>query len=85
MANAKSWMSPEEVAAAAGHKTTATATSHYAKRRTGWRIKPAGIARPSAEDVAKVVRSPKVSRESNLEFERKRTESKQEDTPSFKL
>jgi hypothetical protein len=34
MANAKSWMSPVEVVASAGHRTTATATSHYAKRRT---------------------------------------------------
>jgi hypothetical protein len=76
MANAKSWMSPEEVAATAGHKTTATATAHYAKRRTGWRSKPTGVVRPMAEDVAKVIRSRKVSREANLEYMRKREERK---------
>ena len=85
MANAKNWMSPEEVAAAAGHKTTATATAHYAKRRTGWRIRPRGIARPSAEDVEKVIRSPKASREANLEFARLRIPPEEEDTSSFRL
>ena len=85
VANAKCRMSPEEVSALAGHKTTATATTHYAKRRTGWRIQLSGVARPSAEDVAKVVRSEKVSRELNLEFIRKRAELKEEDRPSFGL
>ncbi|WGS18634.1 MULTISPECIES: hypothetical protein [unclassified Bradyrhizobium] len=84
MANAKSWMSPEEVAATAGHKTTATATAHYAKRRTGWRTKPLGVARPMAEDVAKVIRSPKVRRETNLELIRKRKEP-EDDTPALKF
>ena len=74
MANAKSWMSPEEVAAAAGHKTTATASSHYAKRRSAWRNKPLGVARPLAEDVAKVIGSRRVSRDANLEYVRKREE-----------
>lgn len=89
MANAKSWMSPEEVAASAGHKTTATSTSHYAKRRTGWGHKAKRVARPSAEDVEKVIRSPKASREKNLEELAKRRaerEAEEEATiPSLKM
>jgi hypothetical protein len=89
MANAKSWMSPEEVAASAGHKTTATATSHYAKRRTGWGPKAKRVARPSAEDVGKVIRSSKASREANLKQIAKRRaerEAKKEATiPSLKM
>lgn len=53
MATAKSWMEPVEVAAAAGHGSVRTATSHYAKRRTGWvGLRLAG--RPSPESVARV-------------------------------
>ena len=66
MANAKSWMSPAQVAASAGHKTTATATSHYAKRRSGWGSAVKHVAGPSAEDVKKVILSPKWSRDDNL-------------------
>jgi hypothetical protein len=66
MANAKSWMSPEELAASAGHRSTATATSHYAKRRHGWGPKVVRVARASKEDIEKVIRSPKESREKNL-------------------
>lgn len=36
MATAKTWMAPEEVAAAAGHASVHTAMTHFAKRRTGW-------------------------------------------------
>jgi hypothetical protein len=89
MANAKSWMSPAEVAASAGHKTTATATSHYAKRRTGWGSKAKRVARPSAEDVEKVIRSHKASREENLNERAKRRaerEAEEEATiPSVKM
>lgn len=60
-------MSPAEVAAGAGHKTTATATSHYAKRRSGWGADINRVAGPSAEDVEKVIRSPKSTRKENLE------------------
>lgn len=87
MANAKSWMSPEEVAAVAGHKTTATATAHYAKRRTGWHIKLQGVPRPVVDDVQRVVRSPKASREANLNEIKKRLaqfESEQE-IPAFRM
>jgi hypothetical protein len=78
MANAKSWMSPAEVAASAGHKTTATATSHYARRRTGWGANVERVAGPSPEDVEKVIRSPKSSRKENLEYlEKKRAEAKE--------
>jgi hypothetical protein len=89
MANAKSWMSPEEVAASAGHKTTATATSHYAKRRTGWGSEAKRVARPSAEDVEKVIRSPKASREENLRQLAKRRAEREADEeatiPSLKM
>lgn len=56
MSTAKSWMTPLEVAAAAGHASVRTATSHYAKRRTGWvglrlagKPSPASIARVRGE------------------------------------
>lgn len=53
MATAKTWMTPHEVAAAAGHASVRTATSHYAKRRTGWHgLKLAG--KPSARSLALV-------------------------------
>jgi integrase len=68
MANAKAWMSPAEVAASAGHKTTATSTSHYAKRRSGWGSDIKRVARPSVDDVEKVIRSPKSSRSENLAY-----------------
>ncbi len=72
MATARRWMTAQEVAAAAGHKTTATATKHYAKRRTGWPVRPRGFIRPSTEDVLKVICSPKASRETNLEARARR-------------
>ena len=37
LATAKRSMTPQEVAALAGHKTTKTATQHYARRRSGWK------------------------------------------------
>jgi hypothetical protein len=78
MANAKCWMSPAEVAASAGHKSTATATSHYARRRTGWGANVERVARPSPEDVERVIRSPKSSRKENLEYlAKKRAEAKE--------
>lgn len=53
MATAKSWMTPQEVAAAAGHASIRTATSHYAKKRSGWHgLKLAG--KPSAASMARV-------------------------------
>ena len=93
MANAKAWMSPAEVAASAGHKTTATSTSHYAKRRSGWGSDIKRVARPSAEDVKKVIRSPKTSRSENLEYlarkkaereaqEKKKAEQIEEEAPN---
>lgn len=61
MATAKSWMSPVEVAAAAGHAAVRTATSHYAKRRTGWvGLKLAG--KPSSASIARVRGQPKLFR-----------------------
>jgi hypothetical protein len=81
MANAKYWMSPAEVAASAGHKTTVTATSHYAKRRHGWGPQAKRVARPSAEDVDKVIKSPKASREENLvALAKRRAEREAEET-----
>ncbi len=53
MSTAKLWMTPYEVAATAGHGSVRTATSHYAKRRTGWAgLKLAG--RPSVESIDRV-------------------------------
>ncbi len=49
MATAKTWMAPEEVAAAAGHGHVRTAMMHYAKARTGWRgMKFAGLPAPAS-------------------------------------
>jgi hypothetical protein len=97
MANAKSWMSPAEVAASAGHKTTATATSHYARRRTGWGANVERVAAPSPADVEKVIGSPKSTRKNNLEYlaskraerearERAEREAQEETTnPAFRI
>jgi hypothetical protein len=75
--------------ASAGHKSTATATSHYAKRRSGWGANIERIARPSAEDVEKVIKSPKWNRDANLIYlakKRAERESQEETTrPSFKI
>jgi hypothetical protein len=84
IANAKSWMSPHEIAAKAGHKTTATATAHYAKRRTGWGAKAVRVARPSSRDIEKVVRSPKESRQINLNAQAKKR-AEREAVASFKM
>lgn len=79
MANAKCWMSPAEVAASAGHKSTATATSHYARRSTGWGAHVERVASPSPEDVEKVIQSLKSSRKGNLEyFAKKRADAKEQ-------
>ena len=73
IATAKSWMSPEQVAASAGQKTTRTATSHYARRRSGWGAKMGARAGlPRAEDVEKVIRSEKASRKENLAHQAQR-------------
>jgi hypothetical protein len=79
MATAKTWMSPAEVAASAGHKTTATATAHYARRQTGWRNKRLRVAYPMPEAVAQVIRPLKANRAENLEYwEKKRTPAEDE-------
>ena len=53
MATAKLHLEPREVAAAAGHASVATATSHYAKRRTGWRRFQV-VCRPTQDSVERV-------------------------------
>jgi integrase len=56
MAMAKSLFSPVEVAAASGHASVRTATSHYAKKRATWvKFRPAG--RPTAESISAVRRT----------------------------
>jgi integrase len=61
MATAKTWMTSREVAAAAGHASIRTATSHYAKRRSGWHgLKLAG--KPSANSMARVRGEAKIFR-----------------------
>jgi len=53
IATAKSWMTPTEVAAAAGHASTRTASSHYSKRRHGWHgVRLGGL--PTAASMAAV-------------------------------
>lgn len=39
MATAKRWMTQEQVVACAGHRSTRTAGSHYARRASGWKTK----------------------------------------------
>jgi integrase len=41
LATAKAMMTPEEVAALAGHGSVNTAAAHYGRRRSGWNVKPA--------------------------------------------
>jgi hypothetical protein len=53
LATAKRAMSPQEVAAFAGHASVRTAQQSYAKRRHGWRLAKVP-ARPAVEMVAKV-------------------------------
>lgn len=69
LATAKQVMSPEEVATLAGHKTTATAATHYARRRSGLSHK-FPTARPDPAAVRNVISSPKVSRMTNVEHRR---------------
>ena len=67
MATAKTWMTVQEVAAAAGHASIRTATSHYAKRRSGWHgLKLAG--KPSAASMARVRGEVKVFRVRDATF-----------------
>lgn len=53
MATAKLHLGAREVAAAAGHASVATTTSHYAKRRTGWRRLKV-VCRPTRDSVERV-------------------------------
>ena len=59
MANSKAHLTPEELAATAGHKTTATAQLHYADRSTGWGPKTRCVPRPTPADLKQILRSPK--------------------------
>lgn len=61
MANAKQWMTPEQVAAAAGHRSSRTAVTHYARRRSGWGAKAPRAGLPSARSMSYVVASPKAT------------------------
>jgi len=47
LATAKVTMAPEEVAAFAGHGNVNTAFTHYARRRSGWDVKPAVAVSPA--------------------------------------
>jgi len=48
LATAKAMMTPEEVAALAGHASVNTAAAHYGRRRSGWDVKFA-VAVPAAQ------------------------------------
>ena len=47
LATAKAMMTPEEVAALAGHASVNTAAAHYGRRRSGWDVKPAIAVSPA--------------------------------------
>jgi len=66
IATAKRRMPADQVAAAAGHRSTRTATSLYAKRRTGWRNTAMPRLRPAETTLARVRWSPKTSRDENM-------------------
>jgi hypothetical protein len=61
MANAKTWMTAEQLAAAAGHRSTRTAVTHYAHRTKAWRT-VRRVALPTEASVAMVKSSPKARR-----------------------
>lgn len=61
LATAKQTLSIEEVAAIAGHKTTRTTVSRYARRSTGLALH-LGQVRPDPELVRRVIRSAKETR-----------------------
>ncbi|MET4250251.1 hypothetical protein [Bradyrhizobium sp. LA6.7] len=84
MATAKVWMSPAQVAASAGHKTTATATAHYARRQTGWRNKRLPVVHPMPEAVAQVIQPLKANRAENMEYWKKRRPEAADEPPAFR-
>lgn len=67
MATAKLHLEAREVAAAAGHASVTTATSHYAKRRSGWRRLKV-VCRPTRDSVARVRGAEKYFRPSGPVF-----------------
>jgi hypothetical protein len=84
MATAKTWMSPAEVAASAGHKTTATATAHYARRQTGWRNKLLRVVYPMPEAVALVIQPLKANRAANTEYWEKKRSQAEDEPPAIR-
>ena len=66
ISNAKTPMTPEQVAAAAGQKTTRTSTQHYAKKSSGWGPDAPKLPFPSKDDVDKIIRSKKTTRDENI-------------------
>ncbi|MCK1616508.1 hypothetical protein IVA96_07540 [Bradyrhizobium sp. 159] len=83
MSTAKLWMSPAQVAAAAGHKTTATASMHYARSHTGWRSKRRRVY-PMPEAVAQVIQPLKASRAENMAYWKERRRDAEGEPPAFK-
>ena len=61
-ANVKKIHTQEEVAALLGHASDATASRHYGKGRQGWKTQGAFSVKPSANEVARVRRSPSARR-----------------------
>ena len=77
-----SW--PDEAKPLCQGRVGLTEANHYAKRRSGWGSDAKRVARPSAEDVEKVIRSPKRSRDDNLTYlANKRAE--EATIPSFRI
>jgi tRNA A37 N6-isopentenylltransferase MiaA len=86
MATAKTWISPEHVAASAGHKTTATATAHYARRQAAWR-KISRFVHPMPEEFNRVIRPLKANRTENIEYwegKRREAEEAENEPPTFR-
>jgi integrase len=60
IATAKAWMTSAEVAAAAGHASTRTASTHYAKRRHGWGdVRLAGLPTAASIQAVRQVGNPR--------------------------
>ena len=66
MASAKRVMTPEQVAACAGHKTARTSTSRYARRRTGWKLIGEKIPPPTASTFARVQPTSRWARDDHM-------------------
>ena len=61
IATAKAVLTPEQLAATAGHKSTATAQHHYARRKSGRSPQRKYVPRPDKANLKLVIRSPQTN------------------------